>query len=60
VRGVRAALLFLYMTLLFMTASVVRCQSISQVSANQVVPMFPLPRYLEKWVQKEEHLFVSY
>jgi hypothetical protein len=35
-----------------MTASVVNCQSIVQVSRYQVVPNFLLPRYLEKWLAR--------
>ena len=45
---------------IYMTASLVRCQSIVQVSCNQLVRTFPLPRYLEKWVRRETRFLVSY
>jgi hypothetical protein len=44
----------------YMTASLLRCQSIVQVSCNQLFPAFPLPRYLEKWVRRELRFFISY
>ena len=45
---------------LYVTASVVHCQSIVQVSSFQVVLNLPLPRYLEKRVHPIARFPISY
>jgi hypothetical protein len=52
----RPARLFLF---LCMTPSVARCTSILQTSHPQLLPGFPLPRYLEKWVVPNWEILVS-
>ena len=44
---------------LYMTASMVHCQSIVQVSSCQLVLNLLLPRYLEKWVSYKLEILVS-